>query len=262
MNNSAYNPVYKSARILSFVMMFLFVAGCNSPETPAEATADRATSNTSSDTQLEEATTNSTTENPQPGTQQTKTILIFGDSITAGYGLEESQAFPAILQEKIDSLDWDYRVINGGLSGDTSAGGLRRINWMLRTPVDVLVLELGGNDGLRGTPPTATKQNLQAIIDAVEAENPEVSVILAGMQIPPNLGTEYTNQFKNVFPSLAAENDALLIPFLLENVGGIPELNLPDGIHPTAEGHKIVAQNVWKILNPLLESLNNAQVTP
>lgn len=257
--------MFKSARILSFVLLGLLVASCSNQESPAGATADASTS----DTQLTETSPNgagdvSGTENsetPAATAQEAKSILIFGDSITAGYGLEESQAFPAVIQEKIDDLGWKYNVINGGLSGDTSAGGLRRINWMLRAPVDILVLELGGNDGLRGTPPTATKQNLQAIIDAVKAENPKVEVILAGMQIPPNLGMEYTNQFKNVFPSLASENDALLIPFLLENVGGIPELNLPDGIHPTAEGHKIVANNVWAVLEPLLRSMNSLQAT-
>ena len=133
---------------------------------------------------------------------------------------------------------------------------------MLRETLDVLILELGGNDGLRGTPPEATKQNLQAIIDEVRATNPDVEILLAGMQIPPNLGQDYTTQFRNVFPALAEENNAHLIPFLLENVGGVPSLNQPDGIHPTAEGHVIVAENVWKVLKPLLSTALTPQPAP
>ncbi|GIV59088.1 arylesterase [Rhodocaloribacter litoris] len=194
-------------------------------------------------------------ERAETHTAAERTILFLGDSITAGYGLDPSQAFPARIQARIDSLGWPFRVVNAGLSGETSAGGLRRIDWLLQRPVDVLVLELGGNDGLRGIDPEVTKANLQAIIDKTRAAYPEARIILAGMQIPPNLGHDYTERFRQIYPELARENDLLLIPFLLEGVGGVPELNLPDGIHPTAEGHRIVAETVWQTLRPALEAM-------
>ncbi len=181
------------------------------------------------------------------------TILFFGDSITAGYGLDVTEAYPALIQQKIDALGWPFKVINAGLSGDTSTGGLSRIDWLLREPFDVFVLELGGNDGLRGISLDLTRDNLQTIIDRVRAHNPDVSIIIAGMQIPPNLGEDYTGAFREVFPSLAEANEVHLIPFILQDVGGVPELNMPDGIHPTAEGHEVVAQNVWRVLKPVLE---------
>lgn len=182
----------------------------------------------------------------------TGVILFFGNSLTAGYGLETTQAFPARIQEKIDSLGLDYEVVNAGLSGETTSGGKNRIGWVLKQDVDVFVLELGANDGLRGIPVEETKKNLQAIIDTVRAKNPDTEIILAGMQIPPNLGKEYTTDFKNIFPELAEENDVHLIPFLLERVGGIPDLNQADRIHPTAEGQKILAENVWEVLEPVI----------
>lgn len=182
-----------------------------------------------------------------------KTVLFFGNSLTAGMGLDSSEAFPAVIQEKIDSLDLDYNVINAGLSGETTAAGRNRVDWVLNQDVDVFVLELGANDGLRGIPVAETRENLQAIIDKVRAKNPETEIVLAGMQIPPNLGKEYTTNFRNLFPELAEENDIHLIPFLLEDVAGRPELNQGDGIHPNAEGYKIVADNVWQVLRPVLQ---------
>lgn len=185
--------------------------------------------------------------------QDKKTILIFGDSITAGYGIDPQQAFPALIQERIDSLGMAYNVINGGLSGETSAGGLRRIDWVLQRHVDIMILELGGNDGLRGIDLTSTKQNLQQIINKALKKNPDMEIVLAGMQVPPNLGTDYTKEFANIYPDLAKENNLPLIPFILEKVGGRPDLNLPDGIHPTAEGHKLVAETVWETLYPIIK---------
>ncbi|MBI3798016.1 MAG: arylesterase [Deltaproteobacteria bacterium] len=182
-----------------------------------------------------------------------KTLLFFGDSLTAGYGLDPSQAFPALIQEKINALGWNFRVSNAGVSGETTAGGLRRIDWVLQRPVDVFVLELGANDGLRGLPLDGAKQNLQAIIDRTRNKYPSVKVVLVGMQVPTNLGRDYTSRFRAIFPELATANKAALIPFLLEGVASIPELNLPDGIHPTPAGQKIVAENVWKVLEPVLE---------
>lgn len=182
-------------------------------------------------------------------------LLCFGDSLTAGYGLARPQAFPALLQQKIDAKAWKFKTINAGLSGETSAGGLRRIDWLLRQQVDVLLLELGVNDGFRGIDPKTIYSNLQGIIDRTRKKYPHVEIIVAGMRVPPNLGRDYAAQFRDVFPRLAQANGAALIPFLLQDVGGRPDLNLADGIHPTAEGHQIVANNVWKVLQPVLQSL-------
>nr|WP_128765080.1 arylesterase [Leeuwenhoekiella polynyae] len=182
-----------------------------------------------------------------------KTILFFGDSLTAGYGLEDpDDAFPGLIQDRIDSLGLDYTVINAGLSGETTAGGRNRLEWVLEPDVDIFVLELGANDGLRGVNVAETRENLQWMIDQVKIEAPEAKIVLVGMQLPPNLGTEYTRDFKELFPDLAEENNITLVPFLLENVGGVARLNQNDGIHPTAEGHKLVAENVWPILESLL----------
>jgi acyl-CoA thioesterase-1 len=186
----------------------------------------------------------------QPHSQ--KHILFFGDSLTAGYGVAPGQAFPEIIKRRLDSLHLPYDVINAGVSGETSSGGRSRINWVLRQPVDIFVLELGANDGLRGIPVAGTTANLQAIIDAVKAKYPSAKIILAGMQVPPSMGATYATAFRNIFPTLAAKNKTALVPFLLQNVGGIPRLNQPDGIHPNPTGHRIVADNIWKYLKPLL----------
>ena len=184
----------------------------------------------------------------------TKTILCFGDSITAGYGLEDTaDAFPAVLQSKIDSLGLDYTVINSGLSGETTAGGRSRLGWIMNQPIDIFILELGGNDGLRGIPLTETRANLQAIIDKIRQESPDTKIILAGMELPPNMGQDYTSEFRNVYADIATQNNIAFIPFILKDVGGIVELNQNDGIHPTVEGHKIVAQTVWEVLKPMLD---------
>ncbi len=180
------------------------------------------------------------------------TILFLGDSLTAGLGVEQSQAFPALIQEKIREKNLPFEVVNAGLSGDTTAGGLSRLDWILRKPIDILVLELGANDGLRGLPVSTMKSNLQRIIDRVKAKNPQVKIVIAGMEIPPNFGADYAADFRTAFAQLAQSNHAALIPFLLEGVGGHIDLNQPDQIHPTAAGHKIVAENVWRILEPLL----------
>lgn len=184
--------------------------------------------------------------------QENKTILFFGDSISAGYGLEPQQAFPALIQDKIDSLGLNYDVINGGLSGETSAGGLRRINWVLQRDIDIMVLELGGNDGLRGIDLSSTKENLQQIIDRAKANNSDIEIIIAGMQVPPNLGTAYTKEFQELYPSLAKENELILIPLILDKVGGRDEYMQADQIHPNEQGHKVVAEIIWKVLYKLL----------
>jgi acyl-CoA thioesterase-1 len=186
--------------------------------------------------------------------QPERSILFFGDSLTAGYGLADpgTQSFPAIVQAKIDAAHLAWHVVNAGLSGETSAGGLRRIDWVLRQPVDAVVLELGGNDGLRGTPPGTTRANLQGIIDHIRAKYPAAPIVLAGMRMPASMGADYAEAFQAIYPSLAAKNGLILIPFLLEGVGGRMDLNQGDGIHPTQQGAAIVADLVWKSLEPAL----------
>jgi acyl-CoA thioesterase-1 len=181
-----------------------------------------------------------------------KHIVFFGNSLTAGYGIDPSEAFPAVIQEIVDSLQLPYKVVNAGLSGETTAGGKGRIDWLLQQPLDVFVLELGGNDGLRGIPVSETGKNLQEIIDRVKAKYPHAKILLAGMQVPPNMGSKYAGEFRAVFKTLADKNNIPLIPFLLEGVGGVPELNQADGIHPTARGAEIVANNVWGVLKGML----------
>jgi acyl-CoA thioesterase-1 len=182
----------------------------------------------------------------------TKTVLFFGDSLTAGYGLTVEQAFPALIEQDLKQKGKNVKVINAGLSGETSAGGSTRIDWVLRQPIDIFVLELGANDGLRGVPLEETRKNLQAIIDKVRAKNPKVKIVVAGMMVPPNMGKPYSDGFQKIFPELAKKNNATLIPFLLDGVAGIEKLNQADGIHPTEEGHKIVAKNILKSIQGLL----------
>ncbi len=184
--------------------------------------------------------------NANPGK---KRVLILGDSITAGYGLDPGEAYPALLQKKIDAAALPYTIKNAGVSGDTTAGGLRRIDWALGSEgADVLVVALGGNDGLRGISPTQMSKNLAAIIDKARAKNPQIKVLLAGMQMPENFGLAFTTEYKAVFPDIAGEKKAVLVDYLLAGVGGDEKLNQPDRIHPTAEGQQIIAENVWKVL--------------
>ena len=226
----------------------LLAAGCRSGDAPDSTSPDTTTSAAPpSATPPDSASSQHADSEP--------TVLVLGNSIAAGYGLTEEEAFPALLQNKIDSLGWQINVVNGGLSGETTAGGLRRLSWLLRQPVDVLVVELGGNDGLRGTPLDATRRNLATIIDTARAQQPGVRILLAGMQIPPNLGAQYAQQFRALYPALAEEKNVELVPFLLEGVGGRPALNQADGIHPTAEGQRRVAENVWAELKPILQAL-------
>lgn len=188
------------------------------------------------------------------GAAAPRTVVFFGDSLTAGYGLEDpaSEAYPALIQEKIDAAHLPWRVVNAGLSGETTSAGLRRVDWILRQPVDVFVLALGANDGLRGIDPPVSAVNLQGIIDRVRAKYPAAKIVLAGMQLPPTLGEEYGRAFAAIYPALADKNHLVLIPFLLANVGGHMELNQPDNIHPTAAGAAVVAETVWQTLRPLL----------
>jgi acyl-CoA thioesterase I len=186
--------------------------------------------------------------------QDVKTILFFGNSLTAGLGVQPGQSFPGVIQKKLDEEGYEYKVVNAGLSGETSAGGLARVDWILKNnKIDIFVLELGANDGLRGLDLEQTKKNLAGIIDKVRAKDPSIRIILAGMEVPPNLGTDYANRFRQLFKDLASKQKVTLVPFLLDGVGGVASLNQSDGIHPNAEGHKIMAENVWEVLKPLLK---------
>lgn len=181
-----------------------------------------------------------------------KTILFYGDSITAGYGIGTELAFPKLIEDRLLADGYEVDVVNGGLSGETTAGGLTRIDWMLNRKYDVFILELGGNDGLRGLPVEETRSNLRKIIERVRAKNPDTKIVVAGMMVPPNMGPDYSDEFKEVFKDVATSDNAVLIPFLLEDVGGIEKLNQPDGIHPNAEGHRIIAKNIYPVIKELL----------
>lgn len=180
-------------------------------------------------------------------------ILFLGNSLTAGYGLDLSQSFPSLIQQRIDSLGYDFNVVNAGLSGETTSGGKNRIDWLLRRQeVEILVIELGANDGLRGIPVVETRNNLEEIISIARGKYPDIQVILCGMEVPPNMGPEYQEEFRLIFKELAETHETALVPFLLYGVAGEPDLNLADGIHPTSEGHQILAENVWAILEGMI----------
>ena len=213
---------------------FLLAVSCGQPETHQAEIRDSVKVNSKSEQMLK------------------KNIVFFGNSITAGLGLDPTESFPAIIKSRLDSLHLPYQVINAGVSGETSADGVSRIDWILQQPVSIFVLELGGNDGLRGIPPEESKKNLDTIIVRVMRKYTDAKIIIAGMKMPPSMGQRYTQQFQNIFSELARKNKVLLLPFLLEGVGGIDSLNQKDGIHPTAVGARIIADNVWTLLKPLL----------
>jgi acyl-CoA thioesterase I len=186
-------------------------------------------------------------------------VLFLGTSLTAGLGLEPEQAYPALIQQKIDSAGLDLRVVNAGVSGETSAGALRRVDWLFREPVSVLVVETGANDGLRGLSPDSLAANIQAIFDRARQLQPPPRLVLLGMRMPPNYGRAYADRFQQVYRDLAVRNGAALVPFLLEGVGGTTSLNQSDGIHPTAEGQRRIAETVWRVLEPVLKGTERAE---
>jgi acyl-CoA thioesterase-1 len=201
-----------------------------------------------------------TPEEEQPTSEEAprSRIVFFGNSLTAGFGINPQDGYVAIIQKKIDELDLPYEAINAGLSGETSAGGKDRIDWVLQQPVAIFVLELGGNDGLRGISPEATYYNLKAILEKVRTSYPSAHLVIAGMEAPPNMGSEFTQAFRSVYPRLEQEFDVVRIPFFLEGIAGEPELNLADGIHPNEDGQAILAATVWKYLQPLLTTTEKA----
>ena len=221
---------------LVFFFLFIILVGCTNPEQK-----DR-TEQTKSEVSVSTKNTN-----------DNKIILFFGNSLSAGYGVEADESFPALIQAKIDSVKLPYTVVNAGVSGETTATGLSRIDWVLdKQTVDIFVLELGANDGLRGLPPAETKKNLITMIDRVRKVHPKAKIILAGMMVPPSMGQEYSSKYNPIYGEIAKEKQVELIPFLLENVGGIDSLNQADGIHPNPAGAKIVAENVWVVLEEML----------
>ena len=219
------------------LFVFAILIGC----------ADAESEKTSGENQIDVPATPETTK-------EKRIIIFFGNSLSAGYGVEADESFPAVIQSRIDSLNLPYTVVNAGVSGETTATGLSRIDWVLdKQKVDVFVLELGANDGLRGLPPTETKKNLLAIIDRVRKAYPDATIVLAGMMVPPSMGQEYSAKYNPIYSEIQKEKNVELIPFLLENVGGIDSLNQSDGIHPNAAGARILAETTWKVLGPLLE---------
>jgi acyl-CoA thioesterase-1 len=234
--------VKRSVLITSLFLSLFVLNSCGSSESPAATNENKLT---------EETTSTQATDAPQK--KDRPRIVFFGNSLTAGYGLDEQYSFPSLIQQKLDSLGYNYEVVNAGLSGETTAGGLNRIDWVMEQPMDIFVLELGGNDVLRGFDLDVTRKNLAAILDAVRSKYPEIKLVLAGMEAPPNMGDAYTKEFRKIYQDLAREKNIALIPFLLADVGGIESLNLPDRIHPNKEGQEIVANNVMKVLAPLLE---------
>jgi acyl-CoA thioesterase I len=196
---------------------------------------------------------------PAPASER-PAVVFLGTSLTAGLGLEPEQAYPALIQRKIDSAGLHYRVVNAGVSGETSAGARRRIDWLLREPVAVLVVETGANDGLRGLPPDSLRANIQAVFDRTKSLRPVPKLVLVGMRVPPNYGRSYSQRFQTIYSELASQNDADLVPFLLDGVGGVPSLNQADGIHPTAEGQRVMAETVWKVLEPVLRERSDRRI--
>ena len=233
----------------------LFFAGCGQASQGTGESGSQAAAPSSQAASPEDTNSGQRSPGSDEIEETGPTVLFLGDSITAGYGLEPEQAFPAILASRLDSMGVDAVLVNGGLSGETSAGGLRRVDWLLQRPVDVLVLELGGNDGLRGVDLESTRSNLQGIVDQVRAKNPETVVVVAGMMIPPNLGPDYTRSFAAIYPELAEANDAILIPFLLDGIGGVESLMQRDQIHPNGAGHRAVADLVQPYLLQALRAV-------
>lgn len=227
-------------RCVTMAGLVAVVACGKTPDRPVDAAAPRATS-------IAPETTAASTM---------RTVLIVGTSLTAGLGLPDpSLAYPALLQQKADSAGYKVRIVNAGVSGETSAGALRRLDWVLQEPVSVFVLETGANDGLRGQDPDSLRANLAAILDRVRRQQPPPRILLVGMQALPNLGQAYLRRFRSVYPGVARQYDVPLVPFLLQDVAGVDSLNQADGMHPTAAGQRRVAETMWRYLEPLLREL-------
>ncbi len=237
-----------------FVILALSVVSCAPPERGTRETAEQLPASGSAPATPGEASLGNGREAPPSGARPR--IVFLGDSLTAGYGLARQQSFPSLIQARLDAEGYQYEVVNAGVSGDTSAGGLSRLTWSLDGDVAVLVVGLGGNDGLRGLPVSSMKRNLEDII--LQARSRGIAVMLVGMEAPPNYGEVYTSEFRRAFRDLARDHDVAFVPFFLEGVAGIPSLNLPDGIHPNAAGARVVADHLWPVLEPLLDRASEA----
>ncbi|MBJ21931.1 MAG: arylesterase [bacterium] len=234
-----------SAIRVALLALALSIAGCSDSTTPTDpGVLDGSRSLDRAQTEPTRARTRAKADTP--------VIVFLGTSLTAGYGLEEDQAFPALIQQRIDEAELDYLVVNAGVSGDTSTGGLRRLAWLLRLPISVLVLELGANDMLRGQSVDQLRSNLEAILERTTENHPKARFVVAGMRAAPNLGRDYVEAFDAVYPALAEAYATAFVPFLLEDVAARRNLNQADGIHPTAEGHTLIAERLWKVLEPVL----------
>lgn len=202
-------------------------------------------------------TTNTgSTADSSAGSRRTPVVLFFGTSLTAGLGLDPEQAYPSLIEKKAQAEGVPIRAVNAGLSGETTAGAVRRIDWVLRAPADLIVIEGGANDALRGLPPEDARANLEQLIATVRAKQPQAKIALVQMEAPPNFGTAYTRSFHAIYAEVAKKENVMLLPFLLDGVAGIPRLNQPDGVHPNTTGERIVADNVWKALKPIVAQLD------
>jgi acyl-CoA thioesterase I len=245
--------LFDTANRLAMLLIAASMIGCDNPESNL-AGASGETARTAS------PAVDASPAAPEPirdrrESDEIRTIVFVGTSLTAGLGLPAEQSFPLVIERRIEDVGLPFRVINAGISGETSAGALRRIDWLLRQPFEVVVLETGANDMLRGIDTRSTEQNIQEIIDRIRGANPEAPIILAGMLAMPNLGETYGREFEAIYPRLAERNGLLLVPFLLEGVAGERALNQGDGVHPTAEGQRIVAETIWGTLEPVLAAL-------
>jgi len=240
-------PVRSAALLLAALMIGCGGAESNSPERVAagsNAAAERAAD--------DPAVQRAADDRAVTADAAERTVLFIGTSLTAGLGLPEAQSYPLLIERRIDDAGLPFDVVNAGVSGETSAGALRRIDWLLRQDFDVVVLETGANDMLRGIDPASTEHNIQAIIDRIRDARPDVVIVLAGMRALPNMGAEYAQAFEAIYPRIAERNELPCVPFLLEGVGGVRELNQSDGVHPNAEGHRVIADTVWQVLEPVL----------
>lgn len=227
---------------LATLLCAALMIGCGSPESNLTAGPD-------------ETGASGAAGDPVAAAPAAPTVLFIGTSLTAGLGLPQEQSFPLVVERRIEAAGLPFRVVNAGVSGETSAGALRRIDWLLRQPFDAVVLETGANDMLRGIDASSTEENIQAIVDRIRAHDPDVPIVLAGMLAMPNLGEVYQREFEAIYPRLAERNDLPLIDFLLVGVAGERELNQSDGVHPTAEGQRIIADTVWDVLEPVLREV-------
>lgn len=238
--------------IVRYVMFLVLVLGCGGEQAASRSGGQAASESLAVAIESSHAPDSLAARPPDRLAAPRPRIVFLGTSLTAGYGLEPDAAYPAIIQAKLDSVGLNYQVMNAGVSGETSAGSLKKLDWILRDPVSVLVIETGANDGLRGQDPDSLRHNLEAIIDRARAQQPPPRILLVGMEALPNLGATYRRRFTEVYPQVARERNVPLIPFLLVGVAGVDSLNQADGIHPTVEGQRIVAGTVWKQLEPML----------